>query len=369
VSDVVIRSRRIEVPDSADAMLDWMEAALERGWSDGLPVVPPTMSRVEAMLAAVERDPQEVLGPVPPRLGVATTETVAIQAVMAGCKPEYFPVVLAAVEAMLDEGFNLNGIQATTHNVSPLCIVSGPIVQKIGMNVGTNLFGGGSRANGTIGRAIRLVLWNLGAGYGESGDKSVMGSPAKWTYCIGERQDVNPWDSFHEAHGFSREQSCVTMFGCEAPHHIMAAGQTVADALRVIAGGIASRGNNNISVGGETLVVLSPNILERLTAEHWTKQDVRMFLWDNARVPAAEVHAMVGPSLSARGGGDPSRGGGRWPAWVLAQEHEPGALLPVIRFPHNLHILTAGGAAGPFCAVCPGWGFVGGGAVTRAIRG
>ena len=156
------RANRMEFPDSIDAAMDWMEAAFENGWTNGLPVVPPTEKKVHAMLDAVDRDPQEVLGEIPPRMGRPTVEAVAIQAVMGGWKSAYFPVVLAAIEAMLEEPFNLNGVQATTHNVAPLCIVSGPIVQELGINCGTNLFGGGFRANGTIGRAIRLVMWNLG---------------------------------------------------------------------------------------------------------------------------------------------------------------------------------------------------------------
>jgi hypothetical protein len=368
VVSTALQSRKLELPETADAVLDWMESAFTNGWTDGLPVVPPTLEKVRAMLASVDRDPAEVLGPVPPRMGVATLETVAIQSVMGGCLPAYFPVVLAAVEAMLDASFNLAGVQATTHNVAPLCIVSGPIVEQIGINCGTNLFGGGARANATIGRAIRLVLWNLGGGHTDRGDKSVMGSPAKWTYCIGEGPEIAGWGSLSRDQGYSADTSCVTVFACEAPHNVMAAGQTIGDVLRVIAGAVAAPGSNNVTVGGQTLVVLSPAVVQQLQAEFWTRRDTRMFLWDKARIPVSEIHAMVGPSMTARGGGDPERGGGRWPAWVVAQEHEPDARVPVIRWPDDVLLVVAGGSGGSFCAVCPGWGFVGGQATTRPIR-
>src|SRR5262245_55027329 len=214
---IIDTARRFQVPDTSGALLEWMERAFDERWTDGLPVVPPVAEKVEAMLAAVDRNPTEMLGAVPPRGGMATVETVAIQAVMGGCKPEYFPIVLAALEAMLEPAFNLNGIQSTTNSVIPLCIISGPVVERLNINCGSNVFGGGHRTNGTIGRAIRLVLWNLGGGYPETGDKDPEGSPAKWSYCIAERQEENPWSSLHEERGYPWDQSCVTMFGCRTP--------------------------------------------------------------------------------------------------------------------------------------------------------
>ena len=176
--------------DSWDSCIETIEEFYRKGWTDGLPVVPPTPDLIARMVEGCGRDLQEVLGPVPPRMGVATVETVAANAVMAGCRPDYFPVVLAAVEAALDERFNLNGLQATTHPAGPLVIVSGPIVDDLDINYGTSAFGPGFRANATIGRALRLVMMVLGGGYPETGDKSVLGSPGKYVYCIGESPDA-----------------------------------------------------------------------------------------------------------------------------------------------------------------------------------
>ena len=154
----------------------------ERGWTDGLPIVPPTEIAVLEFLEATERDPREVIGVLPPRQGEATVERIAANAVMAGCRPEYFPVVLAAIEALADPLFNLDSVQATTHPVAPLIVVNGPIAREIGLNGGYNAFGQGVRANVTIGRAVRLVLMNVGGGLPGSGDRATQGSPAKLAY-------------------------------------------------------------------------------------------------------------------------------------------------------------------------------------------
>ena len=165
----------------------------ERGWTDGLPIVPPTEAAVAAFLAHTDRDPREILGVLPPRQGEATVERVAVNAVMAGCRPAYFPVVLAAVEALADPLFNLDSVQATTHPVAPLIVVNGPIAREIGLHAGGNAFGQGFHANVTIGRAIRLVLTNVGGGLPGSGDRATQGSPAKIAYCIAENEADNPW--------------------------------------------------------------------------------------------------------------------------------------------------------------------------------
>jgi hypothetical protein len=171
------------------------------------------------MVEASSRDPLEVLGIVPPRNGIATVESVAINAVMAGCKPEYMPVVLAAVEALLDERFDVQGLQATSDPAAPMVIVSGPIVEEIGINHGPSLFGPGSRSNATIGRTLRLILINLGGGYPDSGDKSTLGSPAKYSYCIGVDVDT-PWSALHTEFGFEENDSCVMLYAADAPSGI-----------------------------------------------------------------------------------------------------------------------------------------------------
>ena len=201
--------------DSWDSCIDTIEEFYRKGWTDGLPVIPPTPDLIERMVERCGRDPQEVLGPVPPRMGLATVETVAANAVMAGCRPDYFPVVLAVVEAALDARFNLNGLQATTHPAGPLVIISGPVVKDLDINFGTSAFGPGFRSNATIGRALRLVMMVLGGGYPETGDKSVLGSPGKYIYCIGESPDA-PWGPLHGDFGVD-SPSGVTLLGCDSP--------------------------------------------------------------------------------------------------------------------------------------------------------
>ncbi|MEK7214907.1 MAG: hypothetical protein AAB289_04865 [Chloroflexota bacterium] len=370
MTTMAVRSKRIEVANTGDAVLNWIEQAFENGWSDGLPVVPPTIEKVQAMLAVVDRDPQELLGEVPPRGGRATIETVAIQAVMGGCKPEYFPVVIAAVEAMLEPLFNLNGIQSTTNSVAPLCIVSGPIVEALGMNSGSGVFGGGNRANGTIGRAIRLVLWNLGGGYPERGDKDPEGTPAKWSYCIAERREDSPWESLHEERGFAWEQSCVTMFGCRAPHSLSASVQSGKRVLDIVARSLRLDEGERALGGCQTAVVFTPGILQVFKAEHWTKRDVKAYLYEKARVSLGELREWWGEEIAfERMGGVPELGGQRWPRWLDALGDDPNLMIPVMRNgPDSIHLVGAGGYGVAHASICPGWGYMGGLAVTKPIR-
>ncbi len=192
----------------------------ERGWTDGLPIVPPTEASVAEFLRWTDRYPREVIGVLPPRQGEATVERIAANAVMAGCRPEYFPVILAGIEALTDPLFNLDSIQATTHPVATLLVVNGPIARAIGLNAGYNAFGQGFRANVTIGRAVRLVLMNVGGGLPGTGDRSTQGNPAKIAYCVAENEAENPWEPLHVEAGLPADASVVTAFGCEGPHNI-----------------------------------------------------------------------------------------------------------------------------------------------------
>ena len=175
--------------------VDEFEFFLEKEWTDGLPVVTPNEARLKRMLAATRRDPDEVIGAVPPALNVATVRTVAIHALMAGCKPAYLPVVLEAIKLMLEDKFNMNGVQGTMHGVAPLMIVSGPYAQEIGIHGGNGCFGPGFRANASIGRAIRLMMLNLGAGMAGLASATIFATPLRYTACITENMAKNPWES------------------------------------------------------------------------------------------------------------------------------------------------------------------------------
>ena len=282
----------VEVADEYGAV---QELFLSKGWGDGLPVVPPTPGRVEAMLAdrGVEgRDSIEDTFSdtgkmeVPPNWGEATLEKIAINAVMAGCRPEHYPVVVAAVRAMTDPAFNLYAIQATTHPCAPLVIVNGPIREKLGMNSGSGAYGPGWRANAVIGRAIRLILLNVGGAHPGSGDMSTQGAPSKYSYCVAENEEGNPWEPLHVERGFSPERSTVTVVAGEPPHNINDhTGSSAADILTIVAGAMAVTGANNAYTGGETLLALGPEHAATIARDGLSKDDVRDWLHERARIP------------------------------------------------------------------------------------
>ena len=209
--DASLNARQIEV----GAVDDEIEACYDRGWSDGLPVVPPTPVRVLRMLQGTTRDPQEIIGEIPPNLVPCTVEKVAINAVMAGCKPEYLPVVLAAVEAALDPAFSMHGVLCTTHFVGPIVVVNGPIAQRIGMNCGVNALGQGNRANSTIGRALQLVIRNVGGGRPGEIDRATIGNPGKVGLCFAEDESKTIWKPFAEERGIAADKSAVTLYAGE----------------------------------------------------------------------------------------------------------------------------------------------------------
>src|SRR5262245_32903341 len=206
----------VEVPAGTD-LIEWY---YERGFSDGLPLVPPTPDKIAAALTALGGEPGQLVARVPPRWGSLTREVLAINLVMAGCRPEYAPVVEAAMLALTDAPFNLNGVQATTHMASPLLVVNGPARKRIGMNAGCNVFGSGNRANATIGRAIRLVLLNVGGGWPGLLDKSTLGHPGKYTYCIAENEEASPFAPYHVEKGYQAGDSTVFLLAAEPPHSI-----------------------------------------------------------------------------------------------------------------------------------------------------
>ncbi len=215
IEDLLIRfeetgltARRVALGDDEDEF----EATFGRGWSDGLPVVPPTEKRVLRMLAGTSRDPAEVVGLCPPNLATLTVEKVAINAVMAGCKPEYLPVVLAAAEAVLDPAFSMHGVLATTMFVGPVLVVNGPVRRQIGMNARGNALGQGNRANATIGRALQLVIRNVGGGRPQEVDRATLGNPGKYTYCFAEDEEGSSWEPLSVERGLARDVSAVTVF-------------------------------------------------------------------------------------------------------------------------------------------------------------
>jgi hypothetical protein len=262
----------------------------ERGWTDGLPIVPPTETRVHEFLKQTARDPREVVGVLPPRQGEATIEKIAVNAVMAGCRPEYFPVILAAIEALADPLFNLDSVQATTHPVATLLVVNGPIVRALGLQAGYNSYGQGVRANVTIGRAVRLVLMNVGGGLPGRGDRATQGTPAKIAYCVAENEAESPWEPLHVEAGLPADRSTVTVFGCEGPHNIQDHySNTALGVLLTVAGAMGQAGSNNLLGRGWPLLSLGPEHAATIAKEGYSKQKVKEFLFEHARYPLAKL--------------------------------------------------------------------------------
>ncbi|MBX6378077.1 MAG: hypothetical protein IRY95_05950 [Clostridia bacterium] len=335
------RAEKLEVTGDVWEVQDWF---IRQGWSDGLPVVPPTEELVARLVAASGRDPEERLGEMPPAWNAVTVEKVAVNAVMAGCRPAHFPVVLAAVEALLDPAFNLYGVQATTHPVAPLLLVNGPVAREIGVNGEAGAFGPGFPANAVIGRAVRLVLMNIGGGYPGRGDRSTQGSPAKFSYCIAENAAANPWGEYHTSLGFAADESVVSVFPAEAPHnvndHESSSGRRFLD---IVADVMSALGHNNwyISYNGrnEMLVVLGPEHAAMLKEEGWTREDVQYYLYHRSARAAADLR---------RGG---MWGMKDWARWQTALAEDDGGRVPPVRHPEDVVVLVAGGPGKHSCVI------------------
>ena len=322
------KTARLNGLDTVQGAVDTIEQYFDNGWTDGLPIVPPTEELVGRMLEASGRDPVDVLGIIPPRLGVATVEALA-------------------VEALVDEAFDLRGLQATSDPAAPMVIVSGPVVQHIGINHGVGLFGHGSRSNATIGRALRLVMVNLGGGHPDSGDKSTLGSPAKYSYCIGVDVDT-PWAPVHTEAGFDTQDSCVTVYASDAPRGNNPAGSgSMEFALWILADSMSNL-NHNIIAGGKAVVVISPLIAHKLSEEGWTKAEVKSYLFERARVPVERVRRYKQLRYGrAPEDADPYD----WPKWLNVDE--PGVTVPVVRTPENIMVLVGGDPGRSRSAYCP----------------
>ncbi|MQA04817.1 MAG: hypothetical protein GEV07_19550 [Streptosporangiales bacterium] len=264
--------------------------AAAHGWSDGLPVVAPTGERVAAMGAAAGEPADTRIGPVPVSGRIADVQSVAVNAVLAGCRPAHFPAVLATLRAVLEPAFNLAGVQATTHPCAPLAVFGGPVVDALGINCGAGVFGPGTRANAVIGRAVRLVLLNVGEGIPGTGDEATFGQPGKFTYVAGENEDTSPWPPLRVDHEVDADASAVTVFAAEAPHNVNDHGSTDGRGVLVtVAGTMRTLGNNNIYLGGDVLVLLGPEHAALCARDGLTKDAVAQQLFELARVRAGEL--------------------------------------------------------------------------------
>lgn len=282
-----LASARITVADDFGAVFNDMYA---RGFTDGLPVIPPTERAVLAMLAAARMPPDELIAVVPPERGPATAEKVAINAVMAGCLPEYFPVVVAAIRAVCEPKFNLLGVQTTTNPVGPVLIINGPLRNALDIHCGRGCLGPGWRANATIGRALRLCLLNIGGCPPGDVDKAIHGMPGKLSFCFGEFEEQSPWTPFHVDNGFAREQSTVTAVAGQGTQNIYAAFHDPADIVTLLADGMAVAGNNGyLRAVGNPLVIFSPGHAKLFADAGWSKQRVKEALFEQTKIPRKRI--------------------------------------------------------------------------------
>jgi hypothetical protein len=336
---------------------DLVEWYYEQGWTDGLPVVPPTPEKIAGCVAALGGEPALVECKVPPRFGSLTREVLATNMVMAGCRPEYAPVVRAAMLALTEKAFNLNGVQATTHMAGPLLIVNGPLARTIGMNGGVNAFGSGNRANATIGRAIRLILLNVGGGWPGDLDKSTLGHPGKYSYCVAENEEDSPWAPYHVEKGFAPEDSTVFVIAAEPPHsctnHVAGDPEGILD---TICSAMSTIANNNAVSSGHCAVVIGPEHAATIAGKGWTRHDVREYLHMNAYNLFGRL------AFDHRYGKVYNRNLPRW------YKRELDSRIPIVPSPDHIHLFVVGGAAGRFSAFIPGWGHMSS-PVLRSIEG
>ena len=338
-TDAASPPERFSISGDLDAVQRWFH---ERGLTDGLPIIPPTEDRVAAMLATVDGDRHTSLGVLVPGETDATLEKVAINAVMAGCYPEHFPVVVAAMRAMFTPEFNMLNVQTTTHPCAPLVIVNGPIARKLGLNGGAGVLGPGFVANAAIGRAVRLAMMNVGCAYPGDRDRSTHGGPAKFSYCMTENLAESPWPEFHTSLGYDAGDSVVTVIAAEAPHNVNDHENSDAEAfLEIVADVMRALGHNTwyITFEGRNdfAVVISPEHAALLSG--WSRKDVQQFLFERAVRPIRDL-----------------KRGGMW------HMRDTGSLAggdndtySVVRDPSDIIVLAAGGAGKHSCVI-PGFG-------------
>jgi hypothetical protein len=326
------------VASSADDPAELIEAYFERGWTDGLPVVPPTEASVAAMLAGAGLKGDEVFGEIPGRNTVVVADKVAVNAVLAGCRPEYFPVVVAAVKGLCRPEFAYHGPASSTGGSAIVVIVNGPIATRIGIKSGNNLFGQGVRANATIGRAVRLTMMNVMQTQPGLFDRATLGNPGKYSFCFAENEEESPWEPLHVLRGFRREQSAVTVYASNSLYQVynqLAA--TPEPLLRCFVDALVNLGVPNVKGFNQALLVFAGEHTEVLAKAGWTKREIARHVVAHARRPLADF------KRAARLPGEPT------PA-------DETTLRALFERSEDILIVSAGGRAGSWSAVLPGWG-------------
>ena len=314
-------------PDDFDAI---NRIYRDRHWSDGLPIVPPTRERVARMLAHTKRARDEVVADIAPVYGAATVEHIAVNAVLAGCDPEYLPVVIAATEAVAAPEFNLQGIQATTNPVAVWIIINGPVTQRLQVNATFNCLGEGAWANATIGRALRLILRNVGGALPGEMDRATQGQPGKYTFCCAENEAASPWPPLHVERGFPADCSTVTVVGAEGTMNMNTHSKDAGELVRVIAETMMHPPSNEYTHGGEPWLLIGPEHAEVLQRGGIDKAEFRRRLWQESKMPASRMAQK--DLLRVRDSRSDELG-----------EITPATLLPISKKPEDIGVVVAGG--------------------------
>jgi hypothetical protein len=321
-----------------------IEHYMDKGWTDGLPVIPPTKVLLERFLQYTDREPSDVVAAIPPNRADATVEAVAVNAIMAGCKPQYLPAVIAGVEAIADPLLNVYSLQATTNPVAVAVMLNGPIAKELEVNARGNCLGPGFRANATIGRAVHLVMLNIGGGIPQLMDKSSHGQPGKFTMCFAENEGESPWEPWHVEHGFDRETSTVTAIGVTGTANIVdPASKTARDVLRTFASSCSSVGAQNTCIGGWPLIIFGPEHAAIIANEGYSKLDVKRWLYENSRTPNhAFPEGMLRYKVQHRR-----------PKWLWSDDPMFG--VPLADSAEGINIVVAG-SEGPHSVFSPSFG-------------
>jgi hypothetical protein len=332
--------RVLEVPSDPRALA---QRFYELGYTEGLPIIPPTDELVEEMVRASGYAGDTALGRMAPMLRTATIESLAVNAVMAGCRPEVFPVLVAVVRAILSPPFNLLSVQTTTHMCTPFVLVNGPIRTQIGLATGKNAFGQEVQASATLGRALRLVLRNVGGAIPGETDLAQVGSPTRLGFVAAENEEASPFPPFHTTRGFRAEDSVVTVFATEGPHNVNDhSSNTAASVLQMCVGTMATFGTNDLGRNGTPVLVHGPELAAILHREGYTREKVQAYIWEHARVPLDRLPKeqrewfLMRKDLNQTG-------------WV-----EKG--VPIADAPENVAVVVAGGE-GRHCCYIPSFAF------------
>jgi hypothetical protein len=322
------RANLVEAPAAGDELDRFF---IERRWGDGLPIVAPTQAAVARMLRHTRRAPDEVVATIAPGMGAATVEYIAINAVMAGCRPEYLPVLIAAAEAVAAPAFHLQAIQATTNPAAVWLIVNGPIAKWLEVNAGSNCLGQGTWANATLGRGLRLVLQNIGRALPGDMDRATQGQPGKYTFCCAENEDASPWEPLHVERGFARDANTVTVVGALGTWSMNMTARVAEEVIAMIGDTMQYPASSDYIHAGNPFVILSPQHANLFNAAGWDKREVKRRLWEASKMRAGRHRGSEFDRMSHARRAE-------------LGEIGPDAVLPITEQPDDLSVIVAGGA-------------------------